>query len=298
MTASDASWLKFWEVFATIGFILVIIGVVIEGVEHFKKFSKRESARKLQIEKIGWLVLVAGLAMEFLGDHMAKRIADKENRRLTGEAAQARKQAGDAIERAGIVNQLAAESNERSKQLEAQNLVLRSNVAALEIKQQPRKITPTQVTNFIFLTERVAKIPIKICIGQEGEDTETYALQIRDMFNRAGFQTDPNAGAGGITRDPKLVMPRPIGATDEWPSIVFVRYGTNDNRGGQITIPSPPCEQTNGFNRPIIAENDTNKIFAALVLNFQQIGIFGLMIDSTNWVKPGEFAFLIPLKND
>ncbi len=46
MNSSDAFWLKFWEWFATIGFILVIVGVVIEGVEHFKKFAKERTLPK------------------------------------------------------------------------------------------------------------------------------------------------------------------------------------------------------------------------------------------------------------
>jgi uncharacterized membrane protein len=90
MSSSDAFWLNVWGTVAAIGFIIVIIGVIIEGVEHFKKFPRTENARKLQIEKIGWFLVVAGLAMEFLGDHAAKRISDREGARLNEEAANAR----------------------------------------------------------------------------------------------------------------------------------------------------------------------------------------------------------------
>jgi len=100
-------WLKIWEVCASIGFWLVIIGVVVEGVEHFVKFPRKDSLKKRHIEKIGWLILVAGLAMEFFGQHQAKRIADRESARLTKEAAQARKEAE-------IANRLAGEANERA----------------------------------------------------------------------------------------------------------------------------------------------------------------------------------------
>jgi len=86
-------WLKIWEAVATVGFIIVIIGVIIEGVEHFRKFSKKEHARKLHIEKIGWLLVVGGLAMEFLGDHAAKRISNRETARLNKEAGNAEKEA-------------------------------------------------------------------------------------------------------------------------------------------------------------------------------------------------------------
>lgn len=117
MSSSEALWLKIWEAIATFGFVLVIIDVVIEGVEHFKKFTKKDHARKLHIEKIGWLILVAGLAMEFLGDHAAKRISSREGARLNKEAADARQFAGQA--------------NERAANTESNSLVLQTNVASL-----------------------------------------------------------------------------------------------------------------------------------------------------------------------
>src|SRR6266850_971314 len=106
MTPSDSYWLKFWEVFATIGFLLVILGVVLEGAGYFTNWFKDE-ANRLRIGRFGWFILVGGLSMEFLGEHKAKRIADRENARLTGEA---------------------AEANERSKGLESTNLVLQADV--------------------------------------------------------------------------------------------------------------------------------------------------------------------------
>ena len=143
MNSSDSFWLSFWSVFAAIGFIIVIIGVVIEGVEHFKKFPKKEQARKLHIEKIGWLLVVAGLAMEFLGDHAAKRISDREDARLNREAGDARKDAGAAIERAGIAEKEAGQANEGAAITESNNLVLKDEL-------QPRIITQKQVIDFIF----------------------------------------------------------------------------------------------------------------------------------------------------
>jgi hypothetical protein len=111
MSSIDSWWLTFWEWFATIGFLLVIVGCIIEGVEHFCKFKRGEAHRRKGIEKLGWLILVAGLAMEFLGDKRAKRIADRENIRLTNEAAQASEDASKANERAALATEL-AKSNE------------------------------------------------------------------------------------------------------------------------------------------------------------------------------------------
>jgi hypothetical protein len=90
MPVSDLSWLRFWETFETLGFFLVLLGVIFEGVEHWVKFPKRETARKKRLEKKAWFVLVVGLAIEIVGDNMAKRISDSENARLNNEAADAR----------------------------------------------------------------------------------------------------------------------------------------------------------------------------------------------------------------
>jgi hypothetical protein len=133
MSPSDSFWLKLWELLAALGFTLVIAGVVIEGVEHFVKFNEVETRRKKRIEKIGWLVLVGGLSLEFWAEHKAKRISDRENARL------------------GMV---AAESNRRSKELEATNLTLRSNIVVLERQinaARPESQPITDVSADLFL---------------------------------------------------------------------------------------------------------------------------------------------------
>ncbi|HEX3856257.1 MAG TPA: hypothetical protein VHY30_03040 [Verrucomicrobiae bacterium] len=129
MSSSDAFWLIFWEAFAAIGFIIVIIGVIIEGVEHFKKFPRKENARKLQIEKIGWFLVVVGLAMEFLGDHAAKRISDREDARLNKEAGDARKDAGIAIEQSKKFDLARAEVEKELEQSRSNNFQLKIELA-------------------------------------------------------------------------------------------------------------------------------------------------------------------------
>ena len=61
MSSSDSFWLGILEWVGTIGFVAVIIGVAIEGVEHFGKFPRKDHARQKRIEKLGWFLVVAGL---------------------------------------------------------------------------------------------------------------------------------------------------------------------------------------------------------------------------------------------
>lgn len=195
MSSSDASWLTVWEWVATIGYALVLIGVIIEGVEHFKKFNKEDHARKLYIEKIGWLILVAGLAMEFLGDHAAKRISDRVNTRLSAEA---------------------AESNERSKKLEAVNLSLRAEVARLEATVEWRKITPAQETLLINglkafgeSTPPLSRQQITVWADEADIEARWYSQQISDVLAKCGFDSKPDSGMS--LSDPKAPIPLGLG---------------------------------------------------------------------------------------
>lgn len=195
MSSSDAMWLRIWEWIATIGFLLVLVGVVIEGVEHFKKFSKKEHARKLHIEKIGWLILVVGLAMEFLGDHAAKRISDREYARLSAEA---------------------AESKERSKKLESGNLSLRAEVAKLEAAVEWRKITPTQERMLVNQLKPFSEGPLplrrqSITVWADVADIEArwYSQQISDVLVKCGFDSKPDSMLS--LPDPKAPIPFGLG---------------------------------------------------------------------------------------
>src|SRR6267143_4120927 len=153
MSYVDASWLNFWEWFSAIGFVFVIAGCVMEGVEHFIKFKKGESKKRHTLEKYGWFILVGGLAMEFLGDHRAKRIASKEDARLTNEAGQAHERAEHANERAEILESTNKVLATQLATIESTNLVLRSNVAELDTQVVETKIQLAKANERTALTE-------------------------------------------------------------------------------------------------------------------------------------------------
>ena len=95
--------------------------------------------QKWELER-GWRILMRGIALEVVAAFGISIISGLEIADFTDKAA-------SAIERTALV--------------ESNNLVLRSNVVALEIKLQPRTITPKQIENFIFLTEKIDKNPHK-----------------------------------------------------------------------------------------------------------------------------------------
>jgi hypothetical protein len=91
MITFDSSSLKFWESVGLWGFVFVWVGVAGEGVEIFIKFfrPKLYNRKKSCLDAIGavfWIVLVVALAVEFIGNIKAMRIADAENARLNERA--------------------------------------------------------------------------------------------------------------------------------------------------------------------------------------------------------------------
>jgi hypothetical protein len=201
MSDLDSRWLSIWEWCGSIGFLLVILGCVIEGVEHFIKFKRGESPKRKGIEKIGWLILVAGLAMEFIGDKRAKRISDRENRRLSVEAAEARKDAGKA--------------NERAAHLESTNLLFRSNVVVLEAAVQWRTVTPAQESNLVGLlkpfADEYARLTNSVQVHVEETDVEArwYAKRIVDVLRRCGFNSELKSAIG--FSNPEAPIPLGLG---------------------------------------------------------------------------------------
>lgn len=265
MSPGDAVWLGVWEKLASFGFLLVILGVVLEGVGHFREFPKEEEARKLKVEKAGWLILVVGLAMEFLGDQFAKRIADREAARL-------------AV--------LAGDANRTAEELRATNLVM-------QLKLQPRRITQSQVTNFVFLTEHVTKIPVKISMGADEGDTGNFASQLRAMLTAAGFTNDSSAGAWGVTRDSRRIVSSKIGVNFQSSSVAVVCYGTDES----WSLPSIPISTEFQRARPIVTSSDVAEIYRAIFDSLNRIGIPTDGVANSTWVKPNEYELFVPPKS-
>ena len=254
MSTDDAIWLGAWVKLASFGFLLVILGVVLEGVGHFRRFPKEQDTRKLKIEKAGWLILVVGLAMEFLGDQFAKRIADRETARL-------------AV--------LAGNANRTAEELRATNLVM-------QLKLQPRRITPSQVTNFVFLTEHVTKIPIKVTMGASEGDTGNFAGQLRAALISAGFGIDSSAGALGVTSESSRFLYSKIGTDFPLPSVLLVCYSTN----GQTSLSSVTYSTGPQGTRLIVTNSNPTEIYRAIFVALNRVGIPTDVTGNTTWVKP------------
>ena len=240
---------------------------------------------KDRLKKAFGLLLVAGLILEVV--EAVK--ADKEVAVANLEAKQAGTNAAASYERAALALRAAGQANERAADTESNNLVLQAKLI-------PRTITMTQVTNFIFFTEEIAKIPIKIHPGSQGDDILQYAFNLRFMLDKAGFQDDSNLNGIKIDKPGDTIhfVFHPVGRSGEWPSVVFVGYSTND----VLNLGNISLVVTNGFFRPFVLEQTPSKIYSAVEFCFMQIGIKTEWYAASNWVAPGEFEIFIPPKNN
>jgi len=157
--------------------------------------------------------------------------------------------------------------------------------------------------NFKKFMSLVPKIPVKISIGQEGFDTETYAKQMRDMFNYAGFGISSDSGPWGVFRDPTRIEARLPGDIKYRDGVQIIYYTTNESDFGTdgilnyvwTGITSP---YTNFTKIPVVqSSNDVRMIFEAIDCAFKSNGIPVVWEPENEWVKSNEFEIFIPIKN-
>lgn len=305
MTPSESLALKIWSVVYLVGFASVWLGVVLEGFEIIeRRWRARRSTLQAPTEPWfvpsaehspskwvhlagdwGWLILVIGLGLEELAHHKIDGIKSDEILRLTRKLESTTQLAGDAIERAGL-------ANERSAFLSRSNLLLQETILLLQKEMAPRRITIEQATNFMFLTEQIEKIPIKIIIHQGDGETTTFACDIREMFRRSGFVTNADASSFGLNFEPQLLYARFFLATNVFQGVTFAQYTTNR----VYAKPQLVWQRTNGVDRPVVQGTNSLQVFEGLRQCFEKIGIATEWIGIDLAIKPGEYAIIIRSK--
>jgi hypothetical protein len=323
MTAADlSSSLNGWIHFAEFGCIVVIVGILGESVELVAKLGKRKdfikwfSGRlnprllapfvkltipdKLWIEGISLILVAVGLLIEVIASHVVYGISDLQNAELKQEAGDAMTSAAHSesnsaqvlLQVAGLNKEaadarvIAGAANERAANTESNNLVLQKEL-------QPRIITMEQVTNFIFLTEKITKkIPIVVHCSSNGDEAWSFATQIRTMLDRAGFLRDSSQNGIETDADRHIYATpgRALGFTNEEYSVIFFNFSTNSLPAIDPYI----VEYTNGFCRPIISEKDYDpRVYEAVSQCFNEIGIKAGWNEKQIPISGGESAFEI-----
>jgi hypothetical protein len=277
--------LSAFEFIAGVGTTLVVVGVSSEAVEVLEKLAKAKPFRiwlaregsprwlfaflcvmrrmrpvALWIEGIGLGIVIAGLAIEWFGTNAANRIQSTTDLELKYKTA-----------------------------------LLESNNIALEGKLAPRIITTAQITDFIFLTSKTTKIPIKVCLSQTGDDpeSETFAYQIRNLLNQAHFQTNADAEIWGITHGQNILL-RKTERQKEWPDALFVYFSTNSGDSPTAKDLDPGSGILGTVNNPdgrqiaVYTGNKTLLIYSIVMASMRVDGIRTEWLHGNEYVQPGE----------
>lgn len=142
---------------------------------------------------------MAGISIEVVAAFGLSVVSGLEIEGAKERADEAKSQAVRAVERAASIENTNA-------LLWQSNIVLRTQLEALEAKVRFRTITAEQMTNFVFLSEKVTKIPITIslraCLKMHLEFSETSQheanhRQVNDGFAGQGLAfVVPSESAG------------------------------------------------------------------------------------------------------
>lgn len=170
-----------------------------------------------------------------------------------------------------------------------------SKAENIEQRTKWRQITPKQMEDFKKLTAMIKKIPVRVSIGQECGDVESFSRQLRDMLNNAGFKdTNTQEELLGVHHDHTRIEALPIGGTNMFEDAQIIFAGED--------IPKPfgviSCEFVPSQTPPIVfkvPETATNKdVFDALDAAFRLIGVRVAWNRADRWVAPGEFELFVP----
>lgn len=169
-TSATSELLISWELYATVGSVMVIVGVAGEGVEIAVKFLEKRNERlrawyerhALTVEFVGfvfWVMVVIGLMMEWRGNQKSTAIKEDETAELTKELILAKKR-----------------------------------LIWLDSEIRPRSLL--DITNSANNLSRFRNIKFSIAFqspSPEG-DADEFALNITAALNFAGWHRLPSAG--------------------------------------------------------------------------------------------------------
>jgi hypothetical protein len=222
MQSFEPSLLNTWECVSEVGFVIVIIAVCGEVAEilvkwfTWKRWHKKSRRvrvlvfppvrwmrkRLLLIETVVFVMLVFGLAVEFLGSHKAAQISRQENSELTTEAAQ--------------LGLKALILEKRVEELRSTNLHLQANVLELKGRVQPRKVSKEAHAKLIAKLRLKSKGPISVQAKVMDPEARELAAQILTALTESGFENRPriaqmfSMGAPGVLLFVKTSPIRPF----------------------------------------------------------------------------------------
>lgn len=161
--------------------------------------GKSPSAKTGWVKAIGysgWIILSVGLIIALITHFRITEISAREKGRLTAQL--------DSTTRSATSSEL------QVAKLTQENLLLRSNLAALEATMHWRTISPTQEINLIRQLSPITQQDlylnlVRVAVSSDVEESREYADRIAEVLTECGFN---------VSRD----RPSPIGARPPYTS--------------------------------------------------------------------------------
>jgi len=184
MSSSFSAWVIGFTIFGFLGAIAVIAGVVFESAEMLSKLGREKKYRRKILSWLRWIEGVFG----------------EERRRKLISVLKYIEERSDPFEMAGFILMVGGlsvellgsgtaeilqfkENSEQATKIE----VLRKQNDELEIRLQPRRITPTQQGAFIEFLKNTPKGAVRMVVRDLPWETQDFADDIYDALIAAGF---------------------------------------------------------------------------------------------------------------
>jgi len=177
------------------GLIFVLIGVALEGIELRAKWKKRRKHESILTEEPRWTLWVEFVSLSLVVIGLVLEIPD-----------------------AAKTDKEASEFRSIAATTESNNLVLRSNIVALEAAVQWRTITPTQkdlmkfkvVSEISHISTNTIQLPtkniIEVRVMENDLEARMFAGSIVDALKNCGFNAVLRSTMGFIAPDSKLFV--------------------------------------------------------------------------------------------
>ena len=222
MSAIDSASLNSFERWADFGTWLVIIGVAGEGVEILLKILQHKLTCKtfllwcerheFSIEIWGalfWIMVVAGLAVEFRYGHKAKTISDAENVRLVQKAAELTDRAATNELRVAVLSNNTVRLSIQLEEAKSNNLVLGHLLLARTLTE-PLTATLKKFSGVVSHVEYV---------GETDGEPYNFAGQIFEVLHGTGaawWNSPPNIS--NRTNDGIFILMNPLSLASPMPN--------------------------------------------------------------------------------
>jgi len=201
MLLSLSSEIERWQLWASVGEILVILGIVAEAVElGFNVFASENKRRDHFLVGISIIILIGGLGLERLATGNVNRLAALQTVEQQREIAVANLQASQANKSAANAGGVAAKANERTESLklagEAQREALREKMvraekalSELQERLKERHLTDGQKT---VISDILSTDPnrgrLVIEVNSTSSEAHRFAEELRAILEKSGWK--------------------------------------------------------------------------------------------------------------